>query len=62
MDRGHVSSLVGYPNVNTYASPAGSRKVISSVRSADRAVLAHELVQAAVTKHAVPALIHVFAV
>jgi hypothetical protein len=55
-------TIPGYLNVNAYALAPGSRNVISRVRSWDRVVLAHELVQAAVPAHAVPVLVDVRAV
>ena len=49
-----ATAVAYYPKVNAYASAPGSRKVISTVRSRDWAVLAHDLVHAAFPEDAVP--------
>ena len=54
--------ISAYPKVNAYASAPGSRNVISQRPLADRAALAHELVEAAVPEQAVAVLVDVHAV
>jgi hypothetical protein len=55
-------AISGYPNVNAYASAAGSRNVISRVRSWTMSCSRTKLVQAAVPEQAVPVLVDVHSV